>query len=616
MKRLARSSLGVKLGASFALVALLLFVSAAVALSGASSQGASATKLSTKLLVTKEAMQVKFRGADFKGWQTAYAFDIIRGVKAATADNAASRSAFLASAASFRRELALVQGEQLTDAQRAQVATASTAFDQFMATDKQVIGLYRAGTARGAAQANALVLGREIMLFTTISSAIDKLVATVSQQGAQARLDAASAQSTASTLVIIVGIMAVLLSATVAVLLTRHIKRHVARILERLDVIKNQGADRLKEGLEALAAGDLTRHLATTTTPITDFPGDEFGQIMRDVEETRDRLVACFYAYNASAENLRTMVGTVSSTAATVSAASQQMSSTCEETGKATGEIAQAVSEVAEGAERQVQLIDEARRSAEEVSKAVAESAQTASSTAELAHDARQVAQDGVGAAERADEAMRSVQTSSTAVTDAISELAGKSEQIGAIVQTITGIAEQTNLLALNAAIEAARAGEQGRGFAVVAEEVRKLAEESRGAAAEISELIGAIQHETTKAVGVVKDGARRTEEGAGVVAETKEAFVRIGTSVDDIATRIEQIAATSQQITASANSMHQTINDVAAVAEESSASTEEVSASTEQTSASTQQIAASAHELATNAEHLNELVGRFKTTA
>jgi methyl-accepting chemotaxis protein len=84
-------------------------------------------------------------------------------------------------------------------------------------------------------------------------------------------------------------------------------------------------------------------------------------------------------------------------------------------------------------------------------------------------------------------------------VTGAIGELAAKSEQIGAIVATITAIAEQTNLLALNAAIEAARAGEQGRGFAVVAEEVRKLAEESQRAAAEISTLIGAIQVETRK---------------------------------------------------------------------------------------------------------------------
>ena len=210
---------------------------------------------------------------------------------------------------------------------------------------------------------------------------------------------------------------------------------------------------------------------------------------------------------------------------------------------------------------------------------------------------------------------MRSVRESSTAVTGAIDELAAKSEQIGAIVQTITGIAEQTNLLALNAAIEAARAGEQGRGFAVVAEEVRKLAEESQHAAAEISELIGTIQVETTKTVDVVQDGAKRTEEGAAVVEQTREAFERIGNSVDDMAARIEQIAAVSQQVAASASRMQESISEIAAVAEQSSASTEEVSASTEQTSASTEQIAASAHELAGTAETLEQLVAKFRLT-
>jgi methyl-accepting chemotaxis protein len=64
-------------------------------------------------------------------------------------------------------------------------------------------------------------------------------------------------------------------------------------------------------------------------------------------------------------------------------------------------------------------------------------------------------------------------------------------------VSIITGIADQTHLLALNAAIEAARAGESGRGFAVVAEEVRKLAEESSGAAKRTGDIIGSLREKT-----------------------------------------------------------------------------------------------------------------------
>ena len=211
---------------------------------------------------------------------------------------------------------------------------------------------------------------------------------------------------------------------------------------------------------------------------------------------------------------------------------------------------------------------------------------------------------------------MQAVTRSSEAVTDAIRELAAKSEQIGAIVQTITGIAEQTNLLALNAAIEAARAGEQGRGFAVVAEEVRKLADGSQHAAQEISELIGAIQTETESAVHVVEDGAKKTADGASVVEQARAAFVTIDHAVEEMTGRVEQIASAAQEITAAARSMQDSILEAASLAEESSASTEEVSASTAQTSASTEEVAASAAEMASSADALRSLVSRFRTEA
>ncbi len=62
-----------------------------------------------------------------------------------------------------------------------------------------------------------------------------------------------------------------------------------------------------------------------------------------------------------------------------------------------------------------------------------------------------------------------------------IQQLIDLATEVGKIVESVQAIAEQTNLLALNAAIEAARAGENGRGFAVVAEEIRKLADDTKG---------------------------------------------------------------------------------------------------------------------------------------
>jgi len=314
--------------------------------------------------------------------------------------------------------------------------------------------------------------------------------------------------------------------------------------------------------------------------------------------------------------NVADLVMAIQRTTATVAQASAEMVATSAEAGNASGEVAMSMQEVAEGAVRQVRSIASAQELAAEVSDAATAGAGQAERTAQAAERAREVAQDGIAAAVEATAAVRAISESSGEAGTAISGLAEKTEQIGVIVETITGIAAQTNLLALNAAIEAARAGDVGRGFAVVADEVRKLAEESQQAAATIADIVGAIQSETRHAVSIVQDGAVRTGQSAATVEHAREAFEQIGESVGEVTERVSEISTAIDRIAQSAERMQDEIVAIGGVAAQSSSATDAVSVSTQRTAASTEQITASAEELERSAHELQALIGRFRVHA
>ena len=264
-----------------------------------------------------------------------------------------------------------------------------------------------------------------------------------------------------------------------------------------------------------------------------------------------------------------------------------QVRGNVDQTSHAMNGIAAASAEVAQGAERQALMLQRSRELADEVSAATAR--------------ARSLGDQGVDAAVEANNVMQRVRVSGQEAQAGIDELARKSNEIGGILETITGIADQTNLLALNAAIEAARAGEHGRGFAVVAEEVRKLAEESGASATTIAELVKEIQQEIARVVDLVEQAATLADQGVESSELAEQAFGDIGDAIAAISDSVDGMAEASTEI--------------ATVAEESSASAQEMSSATQETSAQSQELSVSLADLATTADRLLEASQQFSLT-
>jgi len=279
----------------------------------------------------------------------------------------------------------------------------------------------------------------------------------------------------------------------------------------------SRGLTRATTAVRKVAEGDLTENIQVTSR-------DEIGVLITHV--------------NDMVERLRGVVGDALAAAGNVSSGSQELSSSSEQ--------------LSQGATEQASSAEEASASMEEMAANIKQNADNAAQTEKIARQSSKDAEASGEAVGRAVVAMRTI------------------AQKISIVQEI---ARQTDLLALNAAVEAARAGEHGKGFAVVASEVRKLAERSQAAAAEISSLSGETVQVATEAGDMLNRLVPDIRKTAELVAEISAACREQDIGASQINEAIQQLDKVTQQNSGASEEVSATSEELAAQAEELQAS-------------------------------------------
>ena len=303
----------------------------------------------------------------------------------------------------------------------------------------------------------------------------------------------------------------------------------------------------------------------------------------------------------------------VSKTTEQMAAASQQLNSSSMESANAATSVAQSVADAAAVVVQQQTSVTNGTDSVVSISQSVKSISQETEEVSQEADQAAKKAEAGNLVVEKSVNQIHSVEEKVRTTAQLVDELGARSQEIGAIVDTISDLAGQTNLLALNAAIEAARAGEQGRGFAVVAEEVRKLAEQSATAAQQIADLIGRIQDDTSKAVASMDSGRQAVVQGAESVEGLRQVFEEINGLVINVAGKIESMSDSIQHVAGQSSEITNHMEQIDTGAAKVADNMQSISAATEEQSASAQEIASASDSLARQAQNVQENLQKFK---
>ena len=336
------------------------------------------------------------------------------------------------------------------------------------------------------------------------------------------------------------------------------------------------------------------------------------GAKVREHQYRTDEIGSMVSSLARMANNLRDMVGKINGVSQSVAATSEELTATAQNTSHAAGKVRDNIHGIAESARVQLGDTQTASEHTEEAMHLIEDNGKVMTALNEATENIKKRQTEGA-------EILSDLLKKSTETADATQEVARvveetneRAERIEEASAMIQSISEQTNLLALNAAIEAARAGEAGRGFAVVAEEIRKLAEQSRGFTDEINGIIAELKTKSQQAVDTMEVSKKLVEESNVNLGRTQRRFEMIGEAVENADSVVERLNASSKDLTEKNKSIADIVERLMKLAKENDVTTDEAEASVDSQTQALADIAEASESLAQVATDLQNEVGRF----
>ncbi len=211
-------------------------------------------------------------------------------------------------------------------------------------------------------------------------------------------------------------------------------------------------------------------------------------------------------------------------------------------------EISETVSQVVSSTTETLAAITQTSTTVEQFRQAAQLAGDKGKNMAQMANKASQMSSSGSTATEDTRLRINIIRDQMDSIRETVIELSERANDIENILSTVQDLSDQSHLLAVNASIESARAGEYGKGFSVVAQEIKALADQSKGATGQIRTIVEDIRHRINSVVISTEQGSREVQTGVAQANIADDAIKSLSISVSDAVQIAAIIEATSEQ--------------------------------------------------------------------